>query len=812
MDSIRSSIQSFQLSATDNRRSTSPNKRRRLNSSNRDDGFSSTSSARATPNSLTLRENADYDEAKRASAGRVLAIWNTLEQRYSKAMDDDDIVDLSSGKVIQDRGVLKGMEKAWEIGDLLEKHQGGGEDDTATDGVDEEEQTTDGATSEGLGEDEEEEEATEEPQRKPQNPPIFDDDEGSEDELGLWGDEAQRGLSTPDLEPDPAHQEALSFLHTRVRPRLEQLARAKEPLPEEDVEAFLAAESVLQKVSGHDDSEEEDEDGSQTSESGKPGRASPEGGAEDFDEEDDDDSRDELDDWPSLPPSEADDSLRLQDEESEYEQEADDVIEIEDSPEPTKSMSPIDFYVPTTSGPKQKSRKISVVNHRRRVSDPHSDSDSDSDALASSPALSPTKTSHASPSKPSLATSGLTPSFKRTLSVSAKNSATPQKSAPQVLVPSLPRSMSRSSHKPNQSIQYSTPSKLAKKRKRRRSRSEDKVSSDSDSRRRPRHVDDEAVIQSSDQDELDFLPDHEVESPSSSDAHSEPPSPTQSPRLGRVKRARSRSHSPVYGDEEPISLGNSSEPEVPPKPTRRKPVTKPPLTNRPTASWDEGQDHPRHPVFDLSRFPAAPRPSVRPSMPPPLIPTTSARDLGYPTSLPFAAPQPSGTETRGHHEALLAQVLYSLNYLAYQSQVTNANPVSTPGFTYPNQHPYMPPSYPSSDLPYPFTTPSLPSSSSTRTQWEQTPVNDNNSHFERQEEIRSLTNTPRRYKSILRNPGSRETAESIQGSSRSVAPSSSSTLISSSSWDQDRLHGKDKGKGKEAVRLSRDDWENPSSS
>ncbi|KAG8920233.1 hypothetical protein FRC00_010300, partial [Tulasnella sp. 408] len=45
-------------------------------------------------------------------------------------MDDDDIVDLRSGKLVQDRGILKGS-KPWQYGQLLE----GGDPEDKEDGA-----------------------------------------------------------------------------------------------------------------------------------------------------------------------------------------------------------------------------------------------------------------------------------------------------------------------------------------------------------------------------------------------------------------------------------------------------------------------------------------------------------------------------------------------------------------------------------------------------------------------------------------------------------------------------------------------------
>lgn len=54
--------------------------------------------------SLTSEEI--YD-AKRQSALRVLNVWSQLEERYARALDEDDIIDFEHDVIIRDKGVLK---------------------------------------------------------------------------------------------------------------------------------------------------------------------------------------------------------------------------------------------------------------------------------------------------------------------------------------------------------------------------------------------------------------------------------------------------------------------------------------------------------------------------------------------------------------------------------------------------------------------------------------------------------------------------------------------------------------------------------
>ncbi|EJD50708.1 hypothetical protein AURDEDRAFT_111919, partial [Auricularia subglabra TFB-10046 SS5] len=49
------------------------------------------------------------EEARQASLGRVLDVWSRLEERYAVPLEDDDVVDISTGRIVEDRGVLRSM-------------------------------------------------------------------------------------------------------------------------------------------------------------------------------------------------------------------------------------------------------------------------------------------------------------------------------------------------------------------------------------------------------------------------------------------------------------------------------------------------------------------------------------------------------------------------------------------------------------------------------------------------------------------------------------------------------------------------------
>ena len=75
------------------------------------------SSISATPSaSNESSSSAEVNSARRASTLRVLNVWAQLAERYNKRLDEDDIVDLYSGAIIKDRGVVKGASRDYHIG------------------------------------------------------------------------------------------------------------------------------------------------------------------------------------------------------------------------------------------------------------------------------------------------------------------------------------------------------------------------------------------------------------------------------------------------------------------------------------------------------------------------------------------------------------------------------------------------------------------------------------------------------------------------------------------------------------------------
>ena len=87
----------------------SPVKKRRVESSS-----APSISSRSSP---VPSEADELSRARLQSSMRVISIWNSLEAKYSKGLADDDIIDLATGTIIQDTGVLRSIpDGKWVIG------------------------------------------------------------------------------------------------------------------------------------------------------------------------------------------------------------------------------------------------------------------------------------------------------------------------------------------------------------------------------------------------------------------------------------------------------------------------------------------------------------------------------------------------------------------------------------------------------------------------------------------------------------------------------------------------------------------------
>jgi glucan-binding YG repeat protein len=97
-----------------------------------------------TPRASPSVVPSDYRPAKRPclskSTLRVLSVWDQLAERYNKRLDEDDIVDLYSGAIINDRGVLKSAGKDYNIGHFAPDD---GQDDQEHDQADSEQDQDD---------------------------------------------------------------------------------------------------------------------------------------------------------------------------------------------------------------------------------------------------------------------------------------------------------------------------------------------------------------------------------------------------------------------------------------------------------------------------------------------------------------------------------------------------------------------------------------------------------------------------------------------------------------------------------------------
>ncbi|PVF93475.1 hypothetical protein CPB86DRAFT_877133 [Serendipita vermifera] len=74
-----------------------------------DSSYTTSSTAALIRREAEERAAQELEEQRRASRQRVLSVWESLETRYSRALDNDDIVDLESLTVIQDSGTLKAI-------------------------------------------------------------------------------------------------------------------------------------------------------------------------------------------------------------------------------------------------------------------------------------------------------------------------------------------------------------------------------------------------------------------------------------------------------------------------------------------------------------------------------------------------------------------------------------------------------------------------------------------------------------------------------------------------------------------------------
>src|SRR6266550_3712697 len=64
------------------------------------------------PSTAKIPQNSDILKERHANMMRLFNAWSSLAERYAKPIDEDDIVDIVTGQVVQDRGVISGWDKS----------------------------------------------------------------------------------------------------------------------------------------------------------------------------------------------------------------------------------------------------------------------------------------------------------------------------------------------------------------------------------------------------------------------------------------------------------------------------------------------------------------------------------------------------------------------------------------------------------------------------------------------------------------------------------------------------------------------------
>ncbi|KAF8516830.1 hypothetical protein BU17DRAFT_92435 [Hysterangium stoloniferum] len=161
---------------------SSPTKRRKLAPPS-----PASSIAFPIPRSTTPTLDPQLDTERRASSARVLDVWFALEEKYARRLDEDDIVDLRSGALLMDRGVLSSTARNWNIGCFADNNGEEGDEDDE------------------------------------------DDEDDGDDEIGGWGSEADLdhqfaalcAVPTPELSPQDS-EDLKEFLATEEARRAEE--------------------------------------------------------------------------------------------------------------------------------------------------------------------------------------------------------------------------------------------------------------------------------------------------------------------------------------------------------------------------------------------------------------------------------------------------------------------------------------------------------------------------------------------------------------------------------------------------------------
>jgi hypothetical protein len=198
----------------------------------------------ATPTRREIEEQAaarELEAQRLASRQRVLSVWEGLERRYSRGLDQDDIVDLENLTLIQDSGTLMGIRNV-PFGSLAAPEPGEAESESDEDEEDE------------LGAWDDERHSAQvfptEIRIEPRRPPPLTEDDKRDLEEFLRAEESRRQEGGWLDERDFDDHENDSVDYTEVT----------EEVTEDEPEPIRHR---IQREEAHDPSEEEDEEGSE---------------------------------------------------------------------------------------------------------------------------------------------------------------------------------------------------------------------------------------------------------------------------------------------------------------------------------------------------------------------------------------------------------------------------------------------------------------------------------------------------------------------------------------------------------------------
>ncbi|KDQ20782.1 hypothetical protein BOTBODRAFT_169501 [Botryobasidium botryosum FD-172 SS1] len=203
--------------------SGSPTKKRRLQSTS----SAATSSSRASSSVDRDSSDASLLAARYASSQRVLSVWSSLAKKYGgRSMEEDDIIDIYTGTIIKDRGVIRGIkEGTYAIGRFQAAAAVAEEEERRASEhlMDEEAERARAAEGKGdINADENTGASTTEEDEEDE------DEDEDEDEIGGWGETSML---------DTQFQETVAPL-SQMQQRARELTREDE----DDLREFLLAE------------------------------------------------------------------------------------------------------------------------------------------------------------------------------------------------------------------------------------------------------------------------------------------------------------------------------------------------------------------------------------------------------------------------------------------------------------------------------------------------------------------------------------------------------------------------------------------